>query len=59
MSIILESVCVCGVFIYKNVLMPFFKFFDQYMLYENEIGLYYNNHNKGAAYTSPIDPEYK
>ncbi|KAM6992412.1 zona pellucida protein AX 1 [Tautogolabrus adspersus] len=42
-------------------------FFDNYMLYENEIGLYYNNkqnhnkqnHNKGAAYTSPIDPDYK
>ncbi|XP_041814190.1 zona pellucida protein AX 1 [Chelmon rostratus] len=33
-------------------------FFDHYMLYENEIGLY-NNHNKGAAYTSPIDPDYK
>ncbi|XP_076612518.1 uncharacterized protein LOC143336320 [Chaetodon auriga] len=33
-------------------------FFDHYMLYENEIGLY-NDHNKGAAYTSPIDPEYK
>ncbi|XP_042359781.1 zona pellucida protein AX 1 [Plectropomus leopardus] len=33
-------------------------FFDHYMLYENEISLYYNN-NKGAAYTSPIDPEYR
>ncbi|XP_022621514.1 uncharacterized protein LOC111236890 [Seriola dumerili] len=33
-------------------------FFDQYMLYENEIGLYYNS-NKGVAYTSPIDPEYR
>uniref|UniRef100_A0A3B4WAJ3 Zona pellucida protein AX 1 n=1 Tax=Seriola lalandi dorsalis TaxID=1841481 RepID=A0A3B4WAJ3_SERLL len=32
-------------------------FFDQYMLYENEIGLYYDS-NKGA-YTSPIDPEYQ
>ncbi|XP_071324031.1 zona pellucida protein AX 1 [Trachinotus anak] len=32
-------------------------FFDHYMLYENEIGLYYNN--KGVAYTSPIDPEYR
>ncbi|XP_041661284.1 zona pellucida protein AX 1 [Cheilinus undulatus] len=37
-------------------------FFDNYMLYENEIGLYYNNKhnfNKGAAYTSPVDPDYK
>ncbi|XP_044185572.1 uncharacterized protein LOC122965511 [Thunnus albacares] len=35
-------------------------FFDHYMLYENEIGLYYNNNNKGAAtYTSPIDPDYR
>uniref|UniRef100_UPI0037E90789 uncharacterized protein n=1 Tax=Semicossyphus pulcher TaxID=241346 RepID=UPI0037E90789 len=37
-------------------------FFDNYMLYENEIGLYYNNkpnYNKGVAYTSPIDPDYK
>lgn len=32
------------------------------MLYENEIRLYYNNDysdNKGVAYTSPIDPEYR
>ncbi|KAM9339235.1 uncharacterized protein ABDE67_016894 [Symphorus nematophorus] len=36
-------------------------FFDHYMLYENEIGLYYNQHNsnKGVAYTSPIDPDYR
>ncbi|XP_040920443.1 uncharacterized protein LOC121199643 isoform X2 [Toxotes jaculatrix] len=34
-------------------------FFDHYMLYENEIGLYFNNDNKGAAYTSPIDPDYR
>ncbi|KAM3602379.1 uncharacterized protein V6R79_003008 [Siganus canaliculatus] len=33
-------------------------FFDRYMLYENEIGLYYNM-NKGVSYTSPIDPDYK
>lgn len=33
-------------------------FFDHYMLYENEISLYYNN-PKGVAYTSPIDPEYR
>ncbi|XP_031695970.1 zona pellucida sperm-binding protein 2-like [Anarrhichthys ocellatus] len=32
-------------------------FFDHYMLYENEIGLYYNN--KGVAYISPVDPEYR
>ncbi|XP_049446348.1 zona pellucida protein AX 1 [Epinephelus fuscoguttatus] len=32
-------------------------FFDHYMMYENEISLYYNN--KGAAYTSPVDPEYR
>ncbi|XP_037305480.2 uncharacterized protein LOC119195015 isoform X2 [Pungitius pungitius] len=31
-------------------------FFDHYMLYENEIGLYYN---KGVAQTSPIDPAYR
>ncbi|KAM9798216.1 zona pellucida protein AX 1 [Neosynchiropus ocellatus] len=31
-------------------------FFDQYMLYENEIGLHYG---EGVAYTSPIDPEYR
>ncbi|XP_034555951.1 zona pellucida protein AX 1 isoform X2 [Notolabrus celidotus] len=38
-------------------------FFDNYMLYENEIGLYYNkkrSYNKrGVANTSPIDPDYK
>ncbi|XP_024912763.1 uncharacterized protein LOC103380918 isoform X1 [Cynoglossus semilaevis] len=36
-------------------------FFDHYMLYENEIGLYYNNYknNKGTAYTSPVDPDYR
>ncbi|AWP20161.1 putative zona pellucida sperm-binding protein 2-like [Scophthalmus maximus] len=33
-------------------------FFDNYMLYENEIGLYYNN-KKGVAYTSPVDPDYR
>ncbi|KAM9840234.1 zona pellucida sperm-binding protein 2-like [Aulostomus maculatus] len=32
-------------------------FFDNYMMYENEISLYYNN--KGTTYTSPIDPEYR
>ncbi|XP_053192910.1 zona pellucida protein AX 1 [Scomber japonicus] len=32
-------------------------FFDNYMLYENEIGLHFNN--KGTSYTSPVDPEYK
>nr|XP_019963150.1 PREDICTED: uncharacterized protein LOC109642700 isoform X1 [Paralichthys olivaceus] len=32
-------------------------FFDNYVLYENEIGLYYNN--KGATYTSPVDPDYR
>nr|BCF79768.1 zona pellucida protein homologue ZPAX [Hippoglossoides dubius] len=32
-------------------------FFDNFMLYENEISLKYNN--KGAAYTSPGDPEYR
>nr|XP_040016670.1 uncharacterized protein LOC120808108 [Gasterosteus aculeatus aculeatus] len=38
-------------------------FFDHYMLYENEIGLYYNKglyyNNKGVANTSPIDPPYR
>lgn len=34
------------------------QFFDNYMMYENEIGLYSNDH-KGAAYTSPIDPDYR
>lgn len=33
------------------------------MMYENEIGLEYNNYkndyNKGVAYTSPIDPPYR
>ncbi|GAA6228834.1 uncharacterized protein LOC108895977 [Lates japonicus] len=32
-------------------------FFDNYMLYENEISLYYSN--KGTAYTSPVDPDYR
>ncbi|XP_031178343.1 uncharacterized protein LOC116066418 [Sander lucioperca] len=32
------------------------RFFDHYMVYENEITLSYN---KGVAYTSPIDPEYR
>ncbi|KAM6906798.1 uncharacterized protein PEZ65_017949 [Lycodopsis pacificus] len=31
-------------------------FFDHYMLYENEIGLYYN---RRVASTSPVDPEYR
>ncbi|KAK9531426.1 hypothetical protein VZT92_010852 [Zoarces viviparus] len=31
-------------------------FFEHYMLYENEIGLYYN---KRVASTSPVDPEYR
>ncbi|XP_058469804.1 zona pellucida protein AX 1 isoform X2 [Solea solea] len=31
-------------------------FFGHHMLYENEIGLYYGN---GAAYTSPVDPDYR
>ncbi|XP_061668879.1 zona pellucida protein AX 1 [Syngnathoides biaculeatus] len=30
-------------------------FFENYMLYQNEIGLYY----KGNSYTSPNDPEYR
>ncbi|XP_020497136.2 uncharacterized protein zpax1 [Labrus bergylta] len=39
-------------------------FFGNYMLYENEIGLYYNNDNKKQNYnkvpkTSTIDPDYK
>ncbi|KAG7222704.1 hypothetical protein INR49_026313, partial [Caranx melampygus] len=34
-------------------------FFDHYMLYENEIGLPYHKGNKGVAYTSPVDPEYR
>ncbi|XP_059212568.1 zona pellucida sperm-binding protein 2-like [Centropristis striata] len=40
-------------------------FFDHYMLYENEISLYYNKPEaaasapKGVAQTSPIDPEYR
>ncbi|XP_070705199.1 zona pellucida protein AX 1 [Pempheris klunzingeri] len=33
-------------------------FFDHYMLYQNEIGLHYEN-DEGAAHTSPIDPDYK
>ncbi|KAM8846138.1 zona pellucida protein AX 1 [Synchiropus picturatus] len=32
-------------------------FIDQYMIYENEIGLSYDD--VGAAYTSPVDPEYR
>ncbi|XP_054618282.1 uncharacterized protein LOC129172505 isoform X2 [Dunckerocampus dactyliophorus] len=32
-------------------------FFDNYMLYQNEIGLYYNT--KGASYTAPVDPDYR
>ncbi|KAM6906799.1 uncharacterized protein PEZ65_017950 [Lycodopsis pacificus] len=31
-------------------------FFDHYMLYENEIGLYYN---RRVASTSPVEPEYR
>lgn len=31
-------------------------FFDHYMLYENEIGLYYNGR---VAHTSPVDPDYR
>uniref|UniRef100_A0AAQ4RA54 Zona pellucida protein AX 1 n=1 Tax=Gasterosteus aculeatus aculeatus TaxID=481459 RepID=A0AAQ4RA54_GASAC len=39
-------------------------FFDHYILYENEIGLYYNDkkglyYNRGVANTSPIDPPYR
>ncbi|KAF7662030.1 hypothetical protein LDENG_00247620 [Lucifuga dentata] len=34
-----------------------FNFFDNYMLYENEIAPYYHKHSK--AYTSPMDPEYR
>ncbi|XP_061560332.1 uncharacterized protein LOC133416962 [Phycodurus eques] len=30
-------------------------FFENYMMYQNEIGLYY----KGTSYTSPNDPEYR
>nr|XP_057912497.1 uncharacterized protein LOC131106949 [Doryrhamphus excisus] len=33
------------------------SFFDNYMLYQNEIGLYYNT--KGASYTAPVDPDYR
>ncbi|XP_033999016.1 uncharacterized protein LOC117492739 [Trematomus bernacchii] len=33
-------------------------FFDNYMMYENEIRLSYNN-AKGAANTSPVDPDYR
>ncbi|KAM7367777.1 hypothetical protein PAMP_014054 [Pampus punctatissimus] len=33
-------------------------FFDHYMLYENEIGLHFDDY-KGAAYTSPPEPEYR
>ncbi|XP_014853015.1 PREDICTED: uncharacterized protein LOC106924040 isoform X1 [Poecilia mexicana] len=33
-------------------------FFDHYMMYENEIGLYYNA-EKGLTHTSPVDPEYR
>ncbi|KAF1376732.1 hypothetical protein PFLUV_G00214520 [Perca fluviatilis] len=32
------------------------RFFDHYMVYENEITLSYN---EGVAYASPIDPEYR
>uniref|UniRef100_A0A3B5BAZ9 Zona pellucida sperm-binding protein 2-like n=1 Tax=Stegastes partitus TaxID=144197 RepID=A0A3B5BAZ9_9TELE len=32
-------------------------FFDNYMLYENEISMYH--HKTGAAYTTPVDPEYR
>ncbi|XP_047243393.1 zona pellucida protein AX 1 isoform X2 [Girardinichthys multiradiatus] len=32
-------------------------FFDHYVLYENEISLYYSE--KGAARTSPVDPAYR
>ncbi|XP_024147461.1 uncharacterized protein zpax1 [Oryzias melastigma] len=32
-------------------------FFDNYMMYENEIRL--NHNRKGVAYTSPVDPDYK
>ncbi|XP_071058170.1 uncharacterized protein [Pseudochaenichthys georgianus] len=33
-------------------------FFDNYMMYENEIRLSYNN-PEGAANTSPVDPDYR
>ncbi|KAM9703800.1 uncharacterized protein ACNS7B_002381 [Menidia menidia] len=33
-------------------------FFNQYMLYENEIGLYHNTKDN-LAYTSPVDPDYR
>ncbi|XP_047430203.1 uncharacterized protein LOC124999364 [Mugil cephalus] len=33
-------------------------FFGNWMLYENEIGLDYND-IKGASYASPVDPEYR
>ncbi|XP_027895362.1 zona pellucida protein AX 1 isoform X1 [Xiphophorus couchianus] len=33
-------------------------FFDNYMMYENEISLYYNT-EKGLTHTSPVDPEYR
>lgn len=34
------------------------QFFQHYMMYENEIGLYYNN-PKRTSRTSPIDPDYR
>nr|SOX60636.1 zona pellucida protein X [Solea senegalensis] len=34
-------------------------FLDHDMLYENEIGLYYDTYSKGTAYTSPVDPDYR
>ncbi len=44
-----------------SVFFFIFEFFDQYMLYENEIGLYHNTKGaaKGATFTSPIDPDYR
>ncbi|XP_057679085.1 uncharacterized protein LOC130907710 [Corythoichthys intestinalis] len=32
-------------------------FLENYIMYQNEIGLYYNN--KAPSYTSPTDPEYR
>ncbi|XP_077567649.1 zona pellucida protein AX 1 [Stigmatopora nigra] len=32
-------------------------FLEDHMMYQNEIGLYYNN--KATSYTSPTDPEYR
>lgn len=35
------------------------QFFNHYMMYENEIGLYYYNPKRRTSRTSSIDPEYR